>query len=558
MKYNLKKIKKTLFITLLVFAVPALSIFPSTNSKYITEKENWLVYKTNMNAIYKGIFSTNYESNNSTYEKVGISFSFPKSSNALSTDKDIYVIRVNDKCTINKVTSKGTETKISDNEYKIKYAAGVTTDNIKVEYTCNYNDILVEDNLKDTIKVTEAFNEENNYYNYMFGYFNKSYNEYRTEKPIPSAIRNGNILTIPSNVENKYNEIKSWLTEYFASDANSSAYINYFNQAYNETNFEQSGLLDGFSVVKQADGTLVYTIEKNYKNYALTKYVSATSQSKYFYFMGDSLTDQEANDLFKYYVNKYAYANTSEEYNKIIDYVINKKGGIKTFMVEPNINNYIRWYENKKEIYIPSLDDLLTLLSSTSTVSKEFNYNSSTNMSTTRAQFIINLSKLVVYDSSGNEIALSGDFTNHIKWNLELNNILSTKNTEAVSTYITDDLGSYYPSKVSTPGTGKKYFQPTDTGVKLIVRAYSNGVDTNGVEIILVEEEKDYNLEFNATDGIDSINEILGIIDNTLNITDVDLASGGEVTTSNGTTVTITKTDAKINVSFTSIKKASN
>ena len=566
MKYNLKKIKKTLFITLLVFAMPALSVFPSTNSKYITEKENWLVYKTNINTIYKGTFTADYELDNSTFEKVGISFKFPKSNNALPTDKDIYKIKVHEGCiiNINDVTTKGTIGKIKDNEYKIEYKKGVTTDNISVKYTCNYDVIhdLNDDFLKDKITITETFNNENYYYKYMDGYFNIPYSEYREDKPIPTAVRNGNQLTIPSNVVNKYIEVTGWLSEYFASYENNSPYNSYYDQTYNETNFEQSGLLDGFSVVKQADGTLVYTIEKNYINYALTKYINTSSQLKYLYFMGESLTDQEANDLFKYYVNKYAYANTTEEYNKIIDYVINKKGGIKTFMVEPNVNSYIKWSNNKKEIYISSFTDLLGWLESSSVVNNCFSYNSESNMDSLYLTLLGNISSSAIIDNAGNEISLNGDFSSHLSSNMELYTILSSKGS-AINKYITDDVEGYYPDYVSTPGTGKKYFQPTDTGVKLIVRAYSNGVDTNGVEVILVEEGKDYNLEFNATDGVDSINEILAIIDQGLSITDADLASvpidgAVSITTSNGTTVTITKSATKTNVSFTSIKNASS
>lgn len=330
MNVNLKKIKKSLFVTLVVASASTFCVFPKTNSKYYTFNDSHLVYNVKYKQLDKKTISLINDNRTSNAPKtLGLIGSFYRSNYVMSTDENVkYTFTVDSACTINSTNVSSTMATFTSNgnkatlEFKKAYVEEFLDKEIKVNYTCNADDIHINDYLQSTFNVKEQFRSkgstsyENIIYDLGSKTFKYSYDSFYVPPKLVPYIEDG-VLYIPKTYEDSsYTYIKN---NYLSS----AEEINYFNSVYREdnSNITTDGLLKGLSVSSN-DKYYIYIKSRNFESYAYT-YLDK-DKAGYFWFKDKTATLDEYLSLFGEYLDMYT-SYTVQQKTDLIDYIRNYK-----------------------------------------------------------------------------------------------------------------------------------------------------------------------------------------------------------------------------------------
>lgn len=401
MNVNLKNIKKSLFVTLLVVSASTFCVFPETNSKYIVQQDDYLKYSVDYKThTYSNITIEKNPDKNVTQpiKTIGFIATFDRSDYLKADDEKVkYTFTVNKSaCEITGTSPSSLfENSNKDNVATLtlnsNYLKNAKTKQVKVYYECTAADIIEEkDNnkfLSTRLTVKEQFNDEKYNYTLGIGSIDYAYDLFYTLRPHIETDKVGNkTYFIPKNysVNDRYDLIlENLITNSYPQGQN------YFKQKYPDTDkstIELDKALKGFSVGESVDGNyFTYTKDKYYYNYAYTN-----KKSKLYF---DNLnsnpktiwsTDEIVALLREYlyedgsYYSKYSDGRKEE----IINYVGNLNPSVKELLeaktddiiggisynvdssieILDSIIDYIDMYKPIEFAYEDSMKDIVSLL----------------------------------------------------------------------------------------------------------------------------------------------------------------------------------------------------
>lgn len=346
MKYN--SIIKVMFYTMIVLAISSFSYYPKSYSKYMKDEEP-VKFHVGIDKLYIGEFENISPMSTSTYKVVNYQLKFYRSQVMKDYDEkqQIKIEIVQDLCAITNVSSNGTKS-INANKATITYN-NKGEDFITVDYKCNVSDITkVEAGLEmiyTNVRIYEKFLPENIQYLYMKGSSTKTLlTEYYQNFPKPDdqIVDEGRKLIIPIDADDKYEAFETWISQYSNSLNNtySNEILEYISTVYNS----ESDILDLTKTLKglkasydSVNEAYVYQLENSFLGYART-YYSYIGPELFLkaIFIDPTLTDQESNEIFRYYLDEYGVYTTQEKDN-IMKYVSDH--GSLNYITKTNINN---------------------------------------------------------------------------------------------------------------------------------------------------------------------------------------------------------------------------
>jgi len=476
----MKKIDKIKIYTILIFCISAFSCFPKSYSKYIKEEEP-VRYYVGIEKLYIGDIGYNNLTilNTSTYKTANYEFKFNRSQVMKDGDNNqqVYIEIKQPSCQISKIISKGSVSKNGNNATITYTSKG--TDSITVNYSCDVSSIIDNQNKLETdIEIYEKFMPENIKYLYAKiddpGITSVEYYKLYP-KPIAKISDDAKTLTLPVDIEDKYSEFKKWINEYISKMSSTyggdySLEINsYVNSIYNESNIlDLSKNLKGLTVTYDSTNKVyIYKIDDNFLGYAMTYQTNQISSGlTKVVFSNNNLSDEEANEILKYYFTTYSEYN-ADEINQIMLYVSNYES--INYMLIPNqdgTHNEIEGF-----VYLPD--------SSTDTNPDQIAIDYRL-MQLIDAFF--NKKIIIPFDKGGSMhsffiMALTSTF-DFVKPNSSLYNAL-TGNANIFYSIIKNGT-----DMTTTPKAYTDYIpvQDTSTGKYVLVKIYSDGLDTR-VEI---------------------------------------------------------------------------
>lgn len=492
MNVNIKRIRNTLFLTLLAFSLGTFCVFPITTSKYVKIEEDYLKYSVDYKVFSRSniIIEKNTDKNvTQSPTTIGFVATFNRSDYLKDDDKKVkYTFSVNKEACEITGTSPSSLFENSDKNnvatltLNSDYLKTAKTKQIKVYYKCNADDIIEEKNgvkyLSTNFKVTEEFNNESKIYNLGSQSLDYAYELFYNLYPHMEIDENGNrTYYIPKDydVTKRYDLI----VNNFIIDPSEQIY---FKQKYPDTDktiLETDQALKGFSISESVDGNYyAYTTFKNYHNYAYT------NGSQYLYFIDTQtngiLSDEEINILLREYlfenISSYYSQYTDERKEEIISYVENVKPSIKS-LLETKTNGELNGISYNKNSFIIIMNSIIDYIDLNKPI--EFNYTDS-------------LSDTVDY----------------------LNNRIGAMYSSTIRDNI---IVSVFP-EINAPSETEKYtyLGPFEDGnLKVIALLHAipgdNPPSTGKfqIKIFEVEENKEYELSFVSGTTTDDINAII-------------------------------------------------
>lgn len=466
-----KKNHKIIFYTILILCISAFSYFPKSYSKYIKEEEPATFY-VGINKLYIGDLDLLTPRSTSTYKIVNYSVEFSRSNlmEENDTSQQIFVEVEQTACEITSVSSRGSSS-INGNKATITYTSS-GTDYISVNYKCNVNDIVVSENDEEVVYtnvyVYERFMPENVRYLYAKAEGVKMLlSEYYDRYPKPEAQISSDSKQLILNVDtdNKFTEFNLWINSYvnvvgsgYAEDITS-----YISSVYNseEDILNLSNSLKGLTVTYDSENNnYIYQIDENFLGYARTYYSFAgpTDLIKVM-FSNDSLTDDEVNEIFEYYLVTYSEYST-EDIDKIMQYVSNY--GSVNYIMKPNEDG--TYNEIKGLVYLTDTDEIRVLDTFLDYVNTFISQEISIAFDGKNSMFNVFINSLdFTYNFLTDDLINSLTNNFNIYSSIAKNNSTVTEKTEYSDYFVVQDT------------TTKKY---------ILVNVYSDGVTNTNVKII--------------------------------------------------------------------------
>lgn len=333
--------RKVIIFTVLLMTAFMISSYGKSCAKYYKIENDSITYNLGFDALTKdgiGKFSIVY--NNSTHFNAYFRYTVPRNTIMTSSDtNDNYRILVNSGCEIKKVN--GTSINGATNIASFNYSNNTSSD-ITIEYSCPVDELLITNstNFFDTdIVIYEQMTTDYK----EFIYLKQESEVYDINKNLPAEIVGDyHILTILESDDETTidSKINTWLSSNI-SNYDGSGYgsiksalqvkvlLDYFKKGYNNDikNYDDS-LVRGVKA-NHIDNTYTFEINNDFLAYAVTdnKIQSPPPIFKPLYFADITKTDDELQEIFEYYVDKYIYSNTTDDYVKLINYV-NTNGGV--------------------------------------------------------------------------------------------------------------------------------------------------------------------------------------------------------------------------------------
>jgi len=338
---------KIIFFTLLVFCISAFSCFPESYSKYIKEEEP-IKFHVGFDKLYIGELSLLSPRSNSTYKEAYYVVEFDRSQVMKDgdTSQEIVVYVEQDVCEVTSVSANA-YTYMYDNIGIITYDHAYN-DHIIVSYKCNVSDITVNENgidlLYTNVYIYEKFMPENEQYLYAQASgikvpLTKYFENY--PKPVGEISDDYKELKLHIDTESKYAEFIAWINLYSSSLNNqySTEITSYINSVYNsETDIlDLNKKLNGLTVTYDSENSnYIFEIDDNFIGHARTYYAySGPKKLIKMVFSNNNLTDQENNEIVRYYLESYS-SYTIDEINKIMLYIENY--GSLNYIMKPNLD----------------------------------------------------------------------------------------------------------------------------------------------------------------------------------------------------------------------------
>ncbi len=364
-KYN-KRINKVIGYTILFISFISFSIYPESHSKYVTKKEEALVYNTNLYKLNQGTITEGNikleekitlggENHVSDHKTAYLTLNFDRSS-VVKNKTDKYYIDINvepkNACEIVEITTQAKKQNLTKGTITYTKAQNTLAEGEEpvnpantVVIKCNVEDIIDDTGkLEVPITITERVGIKNpEVFTYLTGSFIDE--DYYKLNPIPPStdkpiISEDNSLTIldqeNNNLDYYYDEFWKWVEDYIAkveitnypADIESTI-RDYILKVYSETEKENVlketilneknpwPTLPGLKVIVHETNEGVkfyqYVIDENLVGYALTDVPAGSSEVLEFdnskdlrmYFSGTTTKElNEAFDLYLYYLYK--------------------------------------------------------------------------------------------------------------------------------------------------------------------------------------------------------------------------------------------------------------
>ena len=336
---------KIIFFTFLVFCISAFSYFPKSYSKYIKEEEP-VKFHVGIDKLYIGELSLLAPRSTSTYKEVNYVVEFDRSQVMKDGDEsqEIVVYIEQDVCEITNISA--------DAYIGINRNVGVVTydhaynDHVVVSYKCNVSDITVNENGTDllytNVYIYEKFMPENIQYLYAKSSGIKvPLSDYYVNypKPVGEISDDYKQLTLHVDTDDKYAEFIAWINLY--SSSLNGEYVDEINTYINSMYTSEDDILKldrdlkGISVIFDSENNnYIFTIDNNFIGCVKTyyQYIGPKALIK-MAFSNNNLTDEENNELVRYYLESYS-EYTMEEIDKIMLYIENY--GSLNYIMNPN------------------------------------------------------------------------------------------------------------------------------------------------------------------------------------------------------------------------------
>ena len=538
-----KRINKVIGLTFLFMSFIGFSVYPESHSKYVTKKEEALVYNTNLYKLNQGTIADSDINLNkkitleqkdyfSDHKTAYLTLSFNRSS-VVKNKTDIYYIDidVNPKsaCEIVKITTKAAKTDLEAG--KITYTKAQNTleegeapvdPSNKVVIKCNVEDVVDDTGkLEVPIVVTEqAGIQKPEVFTYLTGsYINDNYLETNPVPPEPDQpiIEKDDSLSIldqeNNSVDYYYEEFWKWVEKYIANvDFSKYAPQNeeqikatiktYIQKVYSEENKDNVlketiisdtnpwPTLPGIEVIihetNEGKKFYEYKIDENLIGYALTDVPAGNvsdilkfDSTKDLKMVFSGSTNKKIEEAFKLYL----YYLYKEDYGEdMIDKVMNYVG-------KDAISNVIN---GSSIIGLSKVNDTTVTLKASiidHVYNKEFNLNKDDKDKIIRISFrtIQNMKDVFINDI---EVVykdlISENAINAIKNHNDLYKSLSAASVANNNTNKRGFQGAFNDyfmiyDDYENPLTGEthKYY--------LLINVYSNGVDYNYVTVTKIE-----------------------------------------------------------------------
>jgi len=339
---------KIIFFTILVFCISAFSCFPESYSKYIKEEEP-VKFHVGIDKLYIGDLGLLSPRNTSTYKEAHYVVEFDRSQVMKDGDEsqEVVIYVEQDVCEITDI-SADSYIDMYDNIGILTYDHAYS-DHIVVSYKCNVSDITVNENGTDllytNVYIYEKFMPEDVQYLYAKAEGIKvPLTEYfeNYPKPVGEISDDYKELKLHTDTESKYAEFIAWINLYSASLNNqySTEITSYINSIYNSEAdiLDLNKKLNGLTVTYDSENSnYTFTIDDNFIGYARTyySYIGPKVLIK-MAFSNNNLTDEENNQLVRYYLESYS-EYTIEEIDKIMLYIDNY--GSLNYIMTPNLDD---------------------------------------------------------------------------------------------------------------------------------------------------------------------------------------------------------------------------
>lgn len=354
-----KKYKILLYIILFLIAVST-SSYATSVSKYIIDKEVDIRY----GITYQKMTSTSLSPNatgfgidhtQSTSETIVYKFQYYRSTNMQTTDtSDTYKLVTPSGCSLKSTYSNVSGT-YNNGTKKISFTKmpnindNKSTDLIKYVVSCPVSSVTEGNLIKLDFVIYETFNDEEKEYQYTDLHYSIALSKYYEKHPLTADYFDNTTNTI--YLEKEYTgatqdaTIYSRFSEQLKSYTTDLASINYYILGYNinsTSTLNDINKVDGLNVDETTnDKYYLIKIDNYFMSYANTY----QNQNLNRYFFPQDLNNEEINNLFYYYLQKYRYQNYNiEESNDKKEY-----DAIKTYLDNAtNNSNIIEVSKNKK------------------------------------------------------------------------------------------------------------------------------------------------------------------------------------------------------------------
>ncbi len=335
-----KKQIKTMVITICILFLISISIYPSTNSRYIKEGDA-LEYSADLYSLYAGYFENSIDivPSLSTPTEAYFRFIFGHNKATSEVEKDSYQIVIPSGCKLDHTTTSPYSR--FDGVDKFNYIPSV--DYVNDYYTilgmtCNVEQIKNEnEDLIVNVPIIEQVTI-NGVVGVPFKFIDlnlkKSYQEYiDTVNPVPSVIeidkfdKDGKEIDI-------YEEFMKWIKNYAKLSIYNTDILKYTELVTKENVTETPFPLKGISSSFEND-TYTFSIEENFIGYVRTHSHHSSVLGTYMYFTYQDKESDLINDTFNHYLTAYVYEGEEDpNYIKIKEYISNMtdKVGFKAIL----------------------------------------------------------------------------------------------------------------------------------------------------------------------------------------------------------------------------------
>lgn len=356
MNVNFKKMRKPLILTLLVFSVGAFCVYQTARSKYFSNHDEHLVYDVEYEKLDKKDVILDVDPETTVYPNVlGFVASFYRSNYVLETDESVkYTFEVDSGCIVSStsVSPEHAQLKINESKsniatltYNKEFILSDLEDPITVKYTCSASALNVSG--KTNFKVKEQFRPEG-----AEKFESTAYVLGSATKPFKK-----NVLYVPKTYPGSIYDYIIQTSHFLVGEESDYLKSVYTKDNITDMNPDTKPSLKGFKV-SEDDEYYIYEKDRNFTSYAYT-YESYLEGSSSLWFLDDTATKDEINDLFEYYMSVYYSKLTDEEKTAIINYIKESKvslkdvldgkgkiggiyhGGARFIELEPNIMLYV-------------------------------------------------------------------------------------------------------------------------------------------------------------------------------------------------------------------------
>lgn len=364
---GINKTRKVIIFTVLAMSTIIIGNYSESGAKYYKEVETGLTYRFGLSKLSTNGLGSIIALKGNEVDKLSLDYSVPRNLIADKGDEaDKYEIVVDSGCVIKKVNGNNVS---ASNTYSITYN-DFNASNITVSYVCPVSAIEISstsDFMVSNVLVYEQMTTDVNKFLYT-----KDNVTLKKSDVLPKPIVGDyHLLTILATddeatinkkviewLENNKNEYTKLYPSYvwINNGLQPSDMKTYLNKAYTTDikNFDSS-LIKGIDFRIEGDNYL-YEMNEEFLAYALTDSVNNSSSNvKYFYIAYDTEDNSYYEEMFKYYLNKYMYANTTKEYEDIMNYIRNN-GGIASIIKDGNRINGISYSSGRITITVDLMD----------------------------------------------------------------------------------------------------------------------------------------------------------------------------------------------------------